>query len=264
MVCAMNNQDGLSVLSEVVRCFEVREEISEELLGEPVFVGLGYENAAGLSVPSTSPTLIGPCQAIRQECRIVTPGFHRTFEQAPPAERIVVHAETVNSALSREFTLAGTHVARRQVVLSELTGDMRLKVSVELRPCPSNVDPFSETFSPPFVILWNAVELRKVEGESSQLVSVLVQKCHHRGSTATVDMLHQVRKAGLVDASAMSNLPRGPVPLVKRPELPLRIYIDLNKTLAGSAPRLNTGTRLTSWHTRVLRNDPLYLSAESH
>src|SRR5438094_6187144 len=81
----------------------------------------------------------------------------------------MVIAEAVDSILLRQFRLRLPCVGQPQIVKTEVRWNMRLIMSRKKRPRLRDVAPLRKSLPPPLVVLGDGVELRKVEGDRSQV-----------------------------------------------------------------------------------------------
>ncbi len=130
----------------------------------PGRVTLAHQHFVVAPVPAPRPVLVGPADAERKIGFAAREHFGEgSLEQLPAAEPVIVVAERVDAVRTREHRLRLAYAGIREIVIAELTGHVGLPVSVEIRTRLADVGPFGEPFSPPFVVLGNAVELRQVE-----------------------------------------------------------------------------------------------------
>ena len=85
--------------------------------------------------------------------------------RSPPAEPVVPVHERLDTVAPGELGLCVAGLGNAQVVEAEIGGKSRLLMPAEERPRARDVGPFREARTPPFVVLGDREELRKVEGE---------------------------------------------------------------------------------------------------
>jgi hypothetical protein len=62
-----------------------------------------------------------------------------------------------------------TYLGNSKIVETEISRQMRLVMSPELRSCPGDVGPLGKPRAPPSVVLWNGMVLRKIERHRTSL-----------------------------------------------------------------------------------------------
>ena len=161
-------EDRLAVDAEVALIPEGRQdalEVGQVVLGARV--GLLLEHPVRRAVPRAGPRLIRPGE--REPDVGLAAGEHlpeRTIEDAvAPAEPVVPVDERLDAVAPRELGLGVTGLGHPQVVEAEVGGKGRLLVAAEERSRARDVGPLREARTPPFVVLGDREELRKVEGE---------------------------------------------------------------------------------------------------
>src|SRR4051812_14409033 len=131
---------------------------------------LRHQNLAILTGPTTTPRLIRPAQAERKIRRARAQHFvERTMQQSSSAKPVVVVTESVNAVSPREIDLRRANLRDAQIVESKVCRKVRLIVPRKKRACLCDVRPFGESAAPPLVVLWDGMELRKVECDRANL-----------------------------------------------------------------------------------------------
>ena len=112
-----------------------------------------------------SPTMVGPAET-EGEVRFATGKdfIERTLKELLAiAEPIMPIAKSLNARFTCKLCLLLAHLWQTQIIEPQICGDTRLVMPVEQRFCLCYVRPFGEALAPPFIVLGNGMELRKIE-----------------------------------------------------------------------------------------------------
>ena len=157
------NQQRFVVPFFIPRIPEKRKQVTEVFLPVilvPVFL---LHQDLPLAFPCPVPVVVCPAEEIGK--RNLRPGqqvLRRLLQQFLSPEVVMVIDKAVDMVLFRDPRLPVQRFRFQQVIVIPVQRNPRLPVPGEQRLCFPDVRPFRESFSPPFVILRNAVELGKV------------------------------------------------------------------------------------------------------
>ena len=113
--------------------------------------------------PCPVPVVVCPAEEIgKRNLRPRQQVLRRLLQQFLSPEVVMVIDKAVDMVLFRNLRLPVQRFRFQQVIVIPVQRNPRLPVPGEQRLCFPDVRPFRESFSPPFVILRNAVELGKV------------------------------------------------------------------------------------------------------
>src|SRR6266545_7914599 len=127
-------------------------------------IGLLDQDSVRSSMPDSRTCLIRPSEA---EGKLWLSRLEHlgegALEDLSPREPIVPIAEGLDAVSLRHFRLGCSCFRQTEVVEPEVGGHVRLVVPTEHRQRLAHISPLRKTSSPPFVILWNRMELGQVE-----------------------------------------------------------------------------------------------------
>ena len=171
MLRPVYDEDRLSLDPHIPWIGEERQHASYKLdvaLGRVVLL---HEHLVFRGVPFAGPVLVRPVQAEADIAVLVGQEIQqRPFQQATPAEPVVVEAEGVDAEAFGQDGLLALRFAHAKVVVAEVGRLVRLVMPREQRLGLCGVGPFGEALAPPKVVLGNGMELRKVERDQLQPV----------------------------------------------------------------------------------------------
>jgi hypothetical protein len=151
----------------VAQCRAERPDVREIVCQRIV---LFHENFVVAPVPSPSPVLVSPYQEEREVGLLGAEDLiHGALKQSATVEPVVVIGEATEPGAYSEFGLPVTYFGDSKVVETEISRQVRLIMPSELRSCPGDVGPLGKPWTPPSVVLWNGVVLRKIERHRSSL-----------------------------------------------------------------------------------------------
>src|SRR5262249_43281104 len=131
-------------------------------------IGLLDENPIGSAIPDTRPSLIRPSETKREIGLAALEDFGEwSLEQLLAREPVMPIAKSLDPGLSRQLSLCGPGLGQSQIIESQIPWNPRLVVAAKERSSLRDIRPFGEPGSPPFVVFWNRMELRKVESDEA-------------------------------------------------------------------------------------------------
>jgi hypothetical protein len=155
----------------------IRESACQETPMRFVILGgmlLRHQNLSRFPGPSSTPRLVRPAKAEREVGGTRAQYFiKRSIEQAAAAKPIVVIAESVDAVRPGKISLRLPNFRHAQITEPKIRRELWLIVAPEERSRFRYVGPLGKSGSPPGVVLWNRVKLRKVERDRARLDVVL-------------------------------------------------------------------------------------------
>ena len=100
--------------------------------------------------------------------------IHKLFAITKP---IMPITKALDTCLASQLCLLFTHNRQTKVIKAQISWYMWLIVSTILFSCSGNVCPFSKTFTPPLIILWKWVILRKIQCDYSRIITIHMFSC---------------------------------------------------------------------------------------
>src|SRR5262245_2403167 len=153
-------------------------------------IGLLDENSIGSAIPDTRPSLIRPSQTKREIGVAALQDFVEwPLEQSLAREPVMPIAKSLDPGLSCQLCLRGPGLGQSQIIEPQISWNSRLVVAAKERSSLRDMRPFGEPGSPPRVVLWNRMELRKVESDEACPWRRRLPDIRHVTST----ILHQQR-----------------------------------------------------------------------
>jgi hypothetical protein len=166
---AEDYDEGTTVNANVAVIREERQQFEEmpAKVGD-AWVSLLDERPIGISIPHTSPALVSPTDTERKIGAAALKHLSQwALKQPSPGEPVVPVDEALNTCPSCQVGLGFPSFGNTEIIETEIGWQVRLVVSAKKGSCACGVRPFSESASPPLVILGNRMELRQIEGERS-------------------------------------------------------------------------------------------------
>lgn len=74
----------------------------------------------------------------------------------------MVDTESINPIFACQSGLAIQHLGQAKIIETQLTGEVGLVMTAELRPGFADVRPLGKALAPPEIVLTNGMELREI------------------------------------------------------------------------------------------------------
>src|SRR5262245_16516038 len=153
-------------------------------------IGLLDENSIGSAIPDTRPSLIRPSETKREIRLAARQDFGEwPLEQSLAREPVMPIAKSLDPGLSSQLSLCGPGLGQSQIIEPQIPRNSRLVVAAKEGPSLRDIRPFGEPGSPPLIVLWNWMELRKIESDEACPRLTRLRDTRHVTST----ILHQQR-----------------------------------------------------------------------
>ena len=121
------------------------------------------------AIPATRPVFIGPAQAEREiNFGVLEQLIDWLFKKSFSIKPVMIETESFNTMLSCQLRLSSHHPHIGQVIITKLRRDARLIMPLKQGPTLANISPFCKTVSPPLIIFWNNMILRKIECDCTE------------------------------------------------------------------------------------------------